>query len=77
MQIKHHLLINTFAFQRLVLEEKNKPFLLGKFLYGNLTLLNFLVKIVIQKLMCEILCIFKEIWFIFIPQKQGAERRQC
>ena len=28
-------------------------------------LVNFNVKIVIQNLMCQILCIFKEKWFIF------------
>ena len=37
---------------------------------------NF-VKIVIQILMCQILCIFKEKWFICFLQKRGAEKRKC
>ena len=32
--------------------------------FKNKILLNFLVKIIIQKLMCQILCIFKNKWYI-------------
>ena len=42
-------------------------------LYGQ----DFLGKIVIQNLMCEIWCIFKEKWFILFPQKRGAVKRKC
>ena len=52
------LIINTFASQRLVFEEKNTPFLLEsasklthEFLYDNF-IKNFFVKKVIQKFMC-------------------------
>ena len=69
----HKLLIyifNTFASQRLVFEQNNEPFLLenasnltNEFLYDNFNkkiYQDFFVKIVTQKLTCEILCIFKE-----------------
>ena len=48
--------INTFASQRFILEGKNEPFLLEN--ASNLTheflQENFVVKIVIQKLVCQI-----------------------
>ena len=66
---------NPFASQHLVFEKKNEPFLLEnapnlthEFLYDNFNkkiLINFFVKTIIQKLMCQILFIFKEKWFIF------------
>ena len=46
---------------------ENASNLTHEFLYDNFNkkiLLNFLVKIVIQKLMCQIWCIFKDKWFI-------------
>ena len=77
--------INTFTSQSLIFEEKNEPFHLEKasnltheFLYDNLNkkiLLNFLVKVVIQKLMCQILCIFKEKWFIFFPRNEALRSK--
>ena len=73
--------INTFASQPLVFEEKNEPFILEnasnlthKFLYDNFSkkiLLNFLVKIIIKKLMSQICCIFKNKWFIFFLQNEA------
>ena len=37
-------------------------------------LLNFLAKVVIQKLMCKIWYIFKMKWFIYFPLKGGAQK---
>ena len=44
---------------------------------NNKKIINFLVKIVIQKLMCQISCIIKEGWFVFfLSQKRVAEKRK-
>ena len=61
ISLSNYIIQNTFASQRLVLEEKNEPFLLEnalnltqKFLNDNFNkkiLLNFCVKIAILKLM--------------------------
>ena len=53
--------INTFASQRLVFEGKRNYFSSKM----HQILINFLVKIVIQKMRCQIWCICKEKWFIF------------
>ena len=37
---------------------------------------NFLVKIVIQKLMCQIWCIFKEKWLIFFIKKEALKSKR-
>ena len=64
-----------------VLRKQNKPLVfenpskLTHDFYENFAL-NFLVKIVIQKLMFQICCIFKGKWFILFPQKQDAEKQK-
>ena len=58
-------------------KKKSKPFLLEnssnlthEFLYDNFLKKSFLIKIIIKKLMCEILCIFKEKLFIIFLKNQ-------
>ena len=61
--------VKNFASQRLVSEEENEPFLLEN--VSNLT--YKFCKIVIQKLICQIWCIFKEKWLIFSSKTRRWE----
>ena len=78
MKIIHSFIFLTLSLlSASFLRKKHEPFLLEN--ASNLTQeydKNFLVKIVTQKLMCQILCIFKEKLLIF-PQKGGAEKQKC
>ena len=72
---------NTFASQCSVFEEKKgtiSPWkcinLTHELLYESFNkkiLLNFLVRIIIQKLLSQIWCLFKEKWFIFFLKNEA------
>ena len=56
---------------------ENAIYLTLEILYDNSnkkTLLNFLPKIVIKKLVFQICCIFKKKWLIYFPSKGGAQK---